>query len=68
MVMYTAHTIYVFEFKVNRPADEALQQIDEKGYMVPYEADSRKLVKCGVSFSSETRTLEEWKIVDATQR
>jgi hypothetical protein len=68
MVMYTAHTIYVFEFKVNRPADEALQQIDEKGYMVPYEADSRKLVKCGVSFSSETRTLEEWKIVDATRR
>jgi hypothetical protein len=36
--------------------------------MVPYEADSRKLVKCGVSFSSETRTLEEWKIVDATRR
>jgi hypothetical protein len=63
MVMYTAHTIYVFEFKVNRPAEEALQQIDEKGYMVPYEADSRKLVKCGVSFSSKTRTLEEWKVV-----
>jgi hypothetical protein len=63
MVMYTAHTIYVFEFKVNRPADEALQQIDEKGYMVPYEADSRKLVKCGVSFSSKTRTLEEWRVV-----
>jgi hypothetical protein len=63
MVMYTAHTIYVFEFKVNRSADEALQQIDEKGYMVPYEADGRKLVKCGVSFSSKTRTLEQWKIV-----
>jgi hypothetical protein len=62
MVMYTAHTIYVFEFKVNRSADEALKQIDEKGYMVPYEADGRKLVKCGVSFSSKTRTLDGWKI------
>jgi hypothetical protein len=65
MVMYTARAIYVFEFKVNRPAEEALQQIDEKGYMVPYEADSRKLVKCGVNFSSKTRTLEEWKVVAA---
>jgi hypothetical protein len=62
-VMYTAHTIYVFEFKVNRSAESALKQIDEKGYMVPYEADSRKLVKCGVNFSSKTRTLEKWKIV-----
>jgi hypothetical protein len=63
MVMYTAHTIYVFELKVNRSADEALKQIDKQGYMVPYEADGRKLVKCGVSFSSKTRTLEKWKIV-----
>jgi hypothetical protein len=63
MVVYTVHTIYVFEFKVNRSADEALKQIDKKGYMVPYEADGRKLVKCGVSFSSKTRTLEKWKIV-----
>jgi hypothetical protein len=62
-VMYTAHTIYVFEFKVNRSAESALKQIDEKGYMVPYEADNRKLVKCGVSFSSKTRTLEKWKVV-----
>jgi hypothetical protein len=64
MVMYTAHTIYVFEFKVNHSADEALRQIDEKGYMVPYEADARKLVKCGVEFSSKLRTLKEWKIVE----
>jgi hypothetical protein len=64
MVMYTAHTIYVFEFKINHTAEEALKQIDEKGYMVPYEADGRKLVKCGVGFSSKTRTLEEWKVLE----
>jgi hypothetical protein len=63
MVMYTAHTIYVFEFKVNHSAEEALKQIDEQGYMVPYEADGRKLVKCGVSFSTKSRTLEEWKTI-----
>jgi hypothetical protein len=64
MVMYTAHTIYVFEFKVNHTAEEALKQIDEKGYMVPYEADGRKLVKCGVSFSSKLRTIERWKTLE----
>ena len=62
MVMYTTKAIYVFELKINRPAQEALDQIDEKGYMIPYTADGRKLVKCGISFSTETRTIEEWEI------
>lgn len=62
MVMYTAKTIYVFELKINKPAQEALTQIDEKGYLIPYTADGRKLVKCGISFSTETRTIEDWKI------
>ena len=62
MVMYTAKTIYVFELKMNKSAEEALKQIDEKGYMIPYTADGRKLVKCGISFSTQTRTIEEWLI------
>ena len=62
MVMYTAKTIYVFELKMNKTAEEALKQIDEKGYMIPYTADGRKLVKCGISFSTQTRTIEEWLI------
>ena len=62
MVMHTAKAIYVFELKVNKPAEEALKQIDEKGYMIPYTTDGRKLVKCGISFSTVTRTIEEWVI------
>lgn len=62
MVMFTAKTIYVFELKMNKSAQEALEQIDEKGYMIPYTADGRKLVKCGISFSTQTRTIEEWII------
>ena len=42
-------------------ASEALRQIDEKGYTRPYEADTRAVVKVGVSFSSKTGTIEEWK-------
>ena len=62
MVMHTPKAIYVFELKINKPAEEALRQIDGKGYMIPYTADGRKLVKCGISFSTETRTIEEWVI------
>jgi len=62
MVMHTPKAVYVFELKMNKPAGEALKQIDEKGYMIPYTADGRKLVKCGISFSTETRTIEEWII------
>ncbi len=56
-VMFSPHTIFVFEIKINKPAKEALAQIDEKGYMVPFEADERKLVKIGISFSHQKQGL-----------
>ena len=62
IVMHTLKNIYVFELKINKPAQEALAQIDEKGYMIPYSADGRKLIKCGISFSTKTRTIEDWII------
>ncbi len=61
-VMYTPDTIYVFELKVDKPAEEALRQIDEKGYMLPYRAEGKRLVKIGVTFDSQRRTISEWKI------
>ncbi|MDR1467825.1 MAG: ATP-binding protein [Spirochaetaceae bacterium] len=59
--------VYVFEFKLGKggSAEDALKQIDEKGYLVPYSADGKKLVKAGVVFDTETRTLGEWKMVNA---
>ncbi|HIS22549.1 MAG TPA: PD-(D/E)XK nuclease domain-containing protein, partial [Candidatus Cryptobacteroides intestinipullorum] len=44
-------------------ADEALKQIDSKGYLVPYRTDGRKVVKVGVNFDSATRTVRNWKAV-----
>ena len=52
----------IFEFKLDGTADEALAQIEEKGYARPYEADSRKLFKVGIVFSSETGTINDWKV------
>ena len=54
--------MYIFEFKLDGTADEALQQIEDKGYARPYEADERKLYRIGVSFSSETGTVSDWKV------
>lgn len=59
-VVKTRDTIYVFEFKLNGTAEEALRQIDEKGYLIPYTADGRQLVKIGANFSAEERNLERW--------
>ena len=61
-VMHMPDTIYVFELKVDKSADEALAQIDEKGYMLPYYSEGKRLVKVGISFDSTQRTVSEWKI------
>lgn len=59
-VVKTSDYIYVFEFKLEGTAEEALRQIDEKGYMLPYNIDGRKLIKVGVSFDAEKRNLGKW--------
>ena len=62
MIVQTKDYIYIFEFKLDHSADEALRQIDDKGYARPFAADTRHLYKIGVSFSSEKRCVEEWKM------
>ena len=62
IVVQTEKYIYVMELKMDSSADEALQQIEAKGYAKPFAADSRKLFRIGVNFSSTTRRIEEWKM------
>ena len=59
-IVETPNYVYIFEFKLDGTADEALRQIEEKGYAREYESDNRKLYKIGAVFSSETGTIEEW--------
>jgi hypothetical protein len=61
-VVQTADSIFVFEFKIDThgSAEEALQQIDDKGYLIPYTADGRKLVKIGAVFNAEEHGLGRW--------
>ena len=55
--------VYIFEFKLNSTADIALKQIEDKGYALPYAADPRKIFKVGISFSSETGTVNDFEWV-----
>ena len=61
-IVETDDFVYIFEFKVDKPAQEALQQIEDKGYAVPFASDSRQVFKIGVSFDSGQRTLAEWLV------
>ena len=61
-IVETADYVYIFEFKLDGTADEALRQIEEKGYDREYVADRRKIYRIGAGFSSETGTIAEWKV------
>ena len=62
LIVQTPDYIYLFEFKLDKSADAALKQIEEKGYASQFEFDKRRLFRIGVNFSSQTRKIEEWKI------
>ncbi|NBH89634.1 AAA family ATPase [Parabacteroides distasonis] len=61
-IVKTPRYIYVFEFKLRGTAEEAIRQIDDRGYLIPYTADEREVVKVGVAFDAATRNLGEWLI------
>ena len=62
LLIETPKYIYVIELKYDATPEEAIHQIEEKGYARKFATDSRKIFKIGVSFSSETRRIESWKI------
>ncbi len=62
LLIETPDYVYVIELKYDATAEEALRQIKEKEYALRFDADGRKVFKIGVSFSSEKRRIEDWKI------
>ena len=65
VVIKTNSDVFVLELKVDDTVENALEQIDSKGYAIPYETGDLKVTKCGVSISSEARNITHWKAVDA---
>ena len=66
VVMKSRSTVYVLELKISSTAtvDDALAQIDEKNYLIPYWNDPRRKVKVGVTVNPDTRTIDQWKVAE----
>ncbi|MGM9748439.1 MAG: PD-(D/E)XK nuclease domain-containing protein, partial [Candidatus Cryptobacteroides sp.] len=62
LVLKTDKYIYVMELKYDGSAEEALKQIDDKGYALPWQSDGRTVIKVGSNFSSSLRRLDGWII------
>jgi len=56
-------TTYIFEFKLNKSADEAIAQIKKKNYAAKYAASGRRVILFGVNFDSEKRQIDDWRVV-----
>ncbi|WP_262279387.1 ATP-binding protein [Hallella absiana] len=65
LLVSTKTTIFVMELKIDQSAEKALEQIDAKDYILPYKHDGRRIFKVGINFSTEKRTVDEWKYEEA---
>ena len=65
IVMKTDKALYLFELKLNMSARAAIKQIDLKDYSSKFALSGLPIVKVGINFNPESRTLDDWKIVPA---
>ena len=62
MVLQSRGYTYIMEFKLDGTAEDALRQITDKGYSLPFSTDGTTVFHIGLNFSSETRNIEKWVI------
>ena len=62
LLIATEKYIYVIELKLDGSAEEALAQINERDYALPFTADGRKVIKIGANITSATRNIERWVV------
>lgn len=62
MVIETPDYVYVMEFKLHGSAEDAMSQIEDKHYTLPFNADGRKVIKIAAAFSNKTRTITRWLV------
>jgi hypothetical protein len=58
----TGDTVYLFEFKLNKSADEAIEQIKKKRYAAKYASSGKRVFLFGVNFDSEKRQIDDWRV------
>jgi hypothetical protein len=61
----TGKLVYCFEFKLDGSAEDALEQIDSKDYLLPWAGSGKRLFKVGVDFDRAKRNIGSWKFAEA---
>lgn len=62
LVLQSPKFCYVMEFKLDGTAEEALAQIEDKHYILPFDTTGRQIIRIGMNFDSNTRNIEKWII------
>ena len=62
VLIETDKYVYIMELKRDKDPQDALDQIEQKGYDWPFKASGRKVFKIGATFSTITRRLQDWTI------
>lgn len=62
LVVETPDFLYLFEFKVNQNAQKAIEQINGRDYLMPFQADGRKIIKVGANFDDSIRSISAWLV------
>lgn len=65
-MVQTNKYIYIFEFKLDGTADEAMKQINEKKYYEKYQNSGKEIILIGANFSTEKRNIESWETAKIT--
>lgn len=62
LLVGTHNYLYLFEFKLNKSSQEAMDQINDRDYLLPYKADGRKIIKIGANFDDKIRSISDWMV------
>lgn len=63
MVMRTYKALYLFELKINKSAAAATKLIDLKDYPARFAMCGLPIVKVGINFDEERRTIGDWEVI-----
>lgn len=63
LLLKTAKGIYIFELKVNKDSQVAVNQIADNHYADAFADDSRDVYQVGINFSKDQRTMDDWKVI-----
>jgi hypothetical protein len=59
-IVQTATHVYIFEFKFNKTAQEAIEQIHQRNYAAKYQASGKVITAVGVNFNGKEKQIDDW--------